>query len=88
MPRLSIFALTRALKDPSPKLGTKKCTKCRLESYWYLRSIMTNRLKFNLNVETMREKGLQRLHRLRKLSHFHVEKILRAPPIFNKSRTE
>lgn len=69
-------------RTPPQSWGQKNCTKCRPESHKYLRSVMTNRLKFNLNVETTRKKGLQRLHRLRKLSHFHVEKILRAPPTY------
>lgn len=69
-------------RTPPQSWGQKNCTKCRLESYKYLRSVMTNRQKFNLNVETMCKKGLQRLHHLQVLSHLHVEKILRAPPIF------
>ncbi len=55
-------------------------------SYKYLGSIIDNRLNFNMNVEKMCRKGLQCIHCLQKLSHFHVDKTLVA--LFYKSYVE
>ena len=57
-----------------------------VESYKYLGCVIDNKLKFNVNVETICKRGQQRLYCLRRLSKFKVDRSLMI--LFYKSYIE